>query len=181
MKYSLSQLRESLAAGARPEYLFFWGHQPSADGSITASCLSQWWMAPFRFQGREYYTAEHWMMACKARLFGDEEILEEIFRTDSPAAAKELGRRVSGFDGKVWDQHKYEFVREGNLHKFGQHIELQKYLLSTGEKVIVEASPYDRIWGIGLRAGDKASQHPDTWQGQNLLGFALMEVRDMIR
>ena len=173
----LAELRRRCSRGERFQYRFFWGHQPSKDGSITASCLSQWYAAPFVIDGIVYPTAEHWMMAAKARLFADDESLAHILACADPKTAKALGRTVRNFDGDVWTQQCRRLVTEGNIAKFGQNAGLRDFLHATGTDVLVEASPYDRIWGIGLRATDPKAQHPDTWEGQNLLGFALMEVR----
>ena len=119
-------------------------------------------------------------MAEKARLFGDD-ILVQILAAKSPAEAKKLGREIQGFDAEVWEAHKVDIVRAGNLHKFGQHKDLLKFLLSTGDRVLVEASPVDAIWGIGLAADAPEAADPARWRGPNLLGFALMEVRDELR
>ncbi len=162
-------------------FLFFWGHQPSKDGAITKSCFSQWWVAPFEVEGVVYKTAEHWMMAGKARLFGDEAVLPEILAAATPAAAKEGGRLVKGFVPEVWDKHKYELVVAGNWYKFSQHGELKEFLLGTGDHVLVEASPVDTIWGIGMAADHPAAGNPAKWRGENLLGFALMEVREKLK
>lgn len=162
-------------------FLFFWGHQPSGDGSITKSCFSQWWVAPFAVDGVTYQTAEHWMMAGKAKLFGDEAALSKIVAESTPAAAKEEGRLVHNFLPEVWDRHKFDLVVTGNWYKFSQHKGLKEYLLGTGEQVLVEASPVDRIWGIGMAGDDPAAKDPASWQGENLLGFALMEVRAKLK
>ena len=98
-----------------------------------------------------------------------------------PAAAKAFGREVLNFDPSVWNDKKRQIVVQGNGHKFSQNPELQAFLLATGDKIIVEASPRDQIWGIGLGPENPKALHPSTWRGQNLLGFALMEVRDLIR
>jgi ribA/ribD-fused uncharacterized protein len=91
-----------------------------------------------------------------------------------------LGRKVANFDGKIWNEHKFEIVRTGNMHKFSQHEELRQFLCNTRYHILVEASPYDNIWGIGLKADDARAQNPNLWRGENLLGFALMEVRDAL-
>jgi ribA/ribD-fused uncharacterized protein len=176
----LTQLRQRCAQGETFHYLFFWGHQRPQDGKITSSCLSQWYEAPFEIDGVRYATAEHWMMAAKARLFGDDQALEKILATPSPKTAKALGRKVKHFEGDVWQANARQLVTEGNVAKFSQNAELGAFLRSTGDHVIVEASPFDRIWGIGLKGDDARAQHPDTWQGQNLLGFALMDVRETL-
>ena len=176
--------REALAAlvarGARPAYLMFWGHRPRRDGALGPSCLSQWWPSPFTVEGVVYPTAEHWMMAAKARLFGDGETADRILAASSPAQAKALGRRVRGFDEERWAACRVELVVRGNLAKFGQDAKLRAYLLDTGTRVLVEASPLDAVWGIGCAATDPRATDPARWPGRNLLGFALMEVRDRL-
>jgi ribA/ribD-fused uncharacterized protein len=179
MIYSLDWLKTELSSGKQHSYLFFWGHKIHAP--VTETCFSQWYPAPFVHEGLTYPTAEHWMMACKARTFGDEEILQRLFETDSPAEAKKLGRAVKNFDPQVWDDLKYAFVKEGNVLKFSQHPDMKIFLLQTEKNVIVEASPMDAIWGIGLGRENPKAKSPFTWRGQNLLGFALMEVRDLMQ
>lgn len=155
----------------------FWGHTPSRDGRVGRECFSQWWPVRFTVDGAGYASAEHFMMAAKARLFGDEAIVPEILAASHPAEAKALGRKVRGFDNDVWEKHRFGLVVEGNVAKFGQHPELRDYLLGTGDRVLVEASPRDRIWGIGLGAKNERAADPGQWRGLNLLGFALMETR----
>ncbi len=174
---SRDQLVQAIRDGYRPEYLLFWGHKPLPNGKIGTPCFSQWWPARFCVEGVNYPTAEHFMMAEKARLFGDETIRARILTTRDPKTAKELGRQVKNFDEARWNKECFQIVVTGNLAKFKQHRDLGEFLLSTGEKVLVEASPYDRIWGIGLEAEDPRAQKPQQWRGTNLLGFALMEVR----
>ncbi|WP_336205292.1 NADAR family protein [Nonomuraea sp. LPB2021202275-12-8] len=174
---------EAVAAeqdGLRLRYLYFWGHQPARDGGPGRGCLSQWWPAGFTEDGRLYHSAEHYMMAHKALLFGDEETAAEILAAPHPGEAKKLGRKVAGFDEETWAAQSYEIVVRGNTAKFGQHPELAELLLGTAGRVLVEASPLDRIWGIGLAADDPAAASPATWRGRNLLGFALMDARDRL-
>lgn len=178
MKYNLDWLLNEHQNSDAKKYLFFWGHQPRKDGSIGESCLSQWWETTFEMDGITYSTAEHWMMAEKARLFADEAILNKILVAKSPAEAKELGRNVQNFETSIWDEAKYEIVKKGNLYKFKQNANLETYLLNTNNRVLVEASPVDPIWGIGLAKNHPDAVHPEQWKGLNLLGFALMEVRD---
>ena len=180
MKYTLQHIQEQFNKGKSLKYLFFWGHTPNKDGSIGKSCFSQWWNQAFEVEGVVYKTAEHWMMAGKAKVFQDVTILEEIIACNHPNEAKQLGRKVKNFDPKVWDAHKYEIVKQGNYHKFSQYEELKEFLLNTKKRIIVEASPRDRIWGIGMGQANEKAQNPNLWRGQNLLGFALMEVRDML-
>ncbi|WP_441246194.1 NADAR family protein [Kitasatospora sp. McL0602] len=176
-----TRTREELAAlvasGARPKYLLFWGHRPENDGRIGTGSLSQWWPSAFTVDGVRYATAEHWMMAGKARLFGDEEILPRILEARTPAEAKKFGRLVKGFDDAQWVAARFELVVQGNVAKFGQDDALRTYLLNTAQRVLVEASPMDRLWGIGLAADNERATNPDQWRGLNLLGFALMEAR----
>lgn len=178
--YSLPWLRQQYDTGVRLKYLFFWGHQPHRDGIITKSCFSQWWEGEFVVEGIRYNTTEHWMMAEKARLFEDEEILEQILASDSPGEAKDLGRKVRNFDQQIWEAERFAIVRKGNYHKFSQDKALSTFLLNTKERIIVEASPVDSIWGIGMTADSGTIENPHTWRGLNLLGFALMEVRDAL-
>lgn len=121
------------------------------------------------------------MMAAKARLCGDAETAGKILAAPHPGAAKALGRQVRGFDEQRWVQHRFEVVVAGNLAKFGQHRQLGDFLAGTGSRVLVEASPRDRVWGIGLAADDERARSPERWQGLNLLGFSLMEVRRQLR
>lgn len=177
---NLEELRQRVECQEKFDWLFFWGHKQPRDGRVSASCLSQWFPAPFEVEGVGYPTAEHWMMAEKARLFGDAECLARILAAESPAAAKSLGRKVRGFDEERWVGHRFSMVVAGNRHKFSQNRHLAGFLRSTGAKVLVEASPVDRIWGIGLGKDDPDAQNPSSWRGLNLLGFALMEVREQL-
>ncbi|MCG6493524.1 NADAR family protein [Kitasatospora sp. A2-31] len=172
-----AELVAAVAGGAEPKWLLFWGHRPQRDGSIGPGALSQWWPCTFTVDGVEYASAEHWMMAGKARMFGDEAIVPRILGAATPAEAKKLGRMVKGFDAAAWTAGRFELVVQGNLAKFGQDEALGEYLLGTDRRVLVEASPVDRIWGIGLAADDERAQRPADWRGENLLGFALMEAR----
>ena len=180
-KYTRQWLEQAVSSGERKEYCLFWGHRPARDGRITRSCLSQWWPADFYAGSRSYLCMEQYMMAGKAELFGDQEMLERILASSDPKQIKALGRQVRGFDQTVWDQFKYAIVLNGNWCKFNQNGELGDFLLSTGDSALAEASPYDRVWGIGLPADSADAKAPVKWQGQNLLGFALMEVRDELR
>ena len=181
MHYNNEWLIEKFRRNEPLKYIFFWGHTPASNGSVTQRCFSQWWVAPFTVDGRVYPTAEHWMMAEKARLFRDNAIRDKISLAVSPAAAKKLGREVLGFDPVQWDAHKSAIVIAGNLQKFSQHPALRTFLLNTGGRILVEASPMDRIWGIGMAKSDEHIDNPLKWRGQNLLGYALMAVRDLLQ
>ncbi len=178
MNYSINWLKDQINKGERVEYLFFWGHQPGRDGSIIKTCMSQWWPASFKEEGIVYPTAEHYMMAAKARLFNDQTIFEKILEKSSPKDVKDLGRQIKNFDPVLWDENKYKIVKQGNSLKFSQNEELKNFILQTGNKILVEASPVDTIWGIGLAEDNPKSLNPQEWRGENLLGFALMEVRN---
>jgi ribA/ribD-fused uncharacterized protein len=178
---SADQLMTFISGGGQPKYLLFWGHQPPPAGGVGKGCLSQWWLAEFTVGGVAYASAEHYMMSAKAMLFGDAETAHQIRRAPHPGAAKALGRQVRGFDDQRWADRRFDLVVTANMAKFGQHPELREFLLSTGRRVLVEASPQDRIWGIGLTADDERAGSPDTWLGLNLLGFALMEVRQQLQ
>lgn len=163
------------------EYLFFWGHKPAKDGLISKSCFSQWWQCEFRIGHITYNCMEQNMMYRKAMLFDDKEIGKEILECDDPSKIKALGRKVSNFDEEIWNKHKYNFVIEGNYYKFIQNKNLLNFLFSTKDKILVEASPYDKIWGIGMGVDNPNINDPAKWEGENLLGFALMEVRDSLK
>ena len=181
MKYTREIIEKNFRKKEKMKYVFFWGHTPSYDGSITKTCLSQWYNCKFTVDGVEYYTAEQYMMSQKALLFGDIKINAEIMKAVHPKQFKELGRRISGFDEKIWNERKTDIVIRGNFAKFSQNPELKYFLLNTNNRVLVEASPYDKIWGIGMDYKDTRCENPTLWNGENLLGFCLMEVRDMIK
>jgi ribA/ribD-fused uncharacterized protein len=178
---SVESLRAAIGRGEEFHYRFFWGHRPRPDGRLADSCFSQWWSCAFDFEGQRYTSAEQFMMAEKARLFGDGETRAQILETRDPAEAKKLGRGVKGFDEARWVEARFELVTRGNVAKFGQDDQLRDYLFSTREDVLVEASPSDAIWGIGLAADNPAVQDPAEWRGLNLLGFALMRAREILR
>jgi ribA/ribD-fused uncharacterized protein len=181
MHYDIQWLLEQQRAGRPIKFLFFWGHTPSFGETTGKCCLSQWYDSPFQVEGVLYKTAEHWMMAKKALLFEDNVMYDRIIAATKPGEAKELGKLVANFDDATWSAHKYSIVMEGNQHKFSRHNDLKQFLLNTYDRVLVEASPLDRIWGIGLAEDHPSASHADQWKGENLLGFALMEVRDSLK
>ncbi|EFQ31259.1 hypothetical protein CGRA01v4_10551 [Colletotrichum graminicola] len=157
--------------------IYFWG-QAGEEGY-----LSQWWARdPFTSSSPPvtFKTAEHYMMHGKALLFGDADAARAVLRADNPRKAKALGRRVRGFDEALWTSHRERVVREGNLLKFRCAPELREKLLATGERELVEASPLDRVWGIGFGPEEAPSTDRHLW-GLNLLGKVLMEVRKALR
>lgn len=177
MKYDRNGLIERIKNGEKLKYRFFWGHK---DGVIEDS-LSQWYKCRFCVNGSMFTSAEQYMMAQKAALFQDKKTFEMIMDTNDPRKCKALGRKVQGFNDKIWDTAKYKIVLDGNYLKFSLNDELKRFLLSTGDEILVEASPYDKVWGIGMYENNVNATNPALWKGENMLGFALMEARDIIR
>lgn len=162
------------------DFIYFW--QPLYQyGKISASCLSQWYPSVFSVDGQLYQNAEQYMMAEKARLFDDEDTRKLILASTNPSEIKKLGRKVKNFDDGVWKEHCDSVVLKGNIQKFYQNRNLSEYLISTGRKILVEASPYDKIWGIGMNQAEAFECTPHEWRGKNKLGFILMEARDILR
>ena len=178
---SRGELIAAVAAGTEFHYCFFWGHRKPEGGGVSRSCFSQWWEQAFVAEGETFATAEHFMMVRKARLFGDEEAARQILRAAGPQEAKSLGRGVRGFSEETWLAHREEIVFAGNLAKFGQDAAMRECLLETGDAVLVEASPRDTIWGIGLGKDNPSAVNSAKWRGLNLLGFALVKVRERLR
>ena len=152
------------------KHIFFWN-----------GIYSQWYPSNFTIDGFEYNCCEQYMMHQKALLFGDNEIADKIMLEEMPAYQKELGKKVKGFDRVIWDQHCFSIVYRGNYAKFTQNEDLKNQLLETEDKIIVEASPVDFIWGIKRDEGDVSNDNPSNWRGLNLLGFAIMTVRNQIK
>jgi ribA/ribD-fused uncharacterized protein len=167
---TLEELKKAINEGQTFVYELFWGGP-----------FSQWAKSPFFVSGKKYPTAEHWMMAQKATMFNDSDALERIMKTTNPRNAKKIGRQVKGFDVDVWESRCFEYVTTGSIYKFQQNEDLKKVLMATGDKVLVEASPYDKIWGIGMGEDDLRCNDPFKWDGTNYLGFALMEAREFLK
>lgn len=173
-------MEELVAADRRQEklkFVLFWSHRSRSGQQIGPHLLSQWYPAPFEVDGVRYPTAEHFMMAEKARLFGDEAMLREVLAAHDPGAAKDAGRRIAHFDEAIWAERRFDIVKRACMAKFDSDDELRSFLQSTGSRVLAEASPRDRVWGIGLSEQDSDARRPSRWRGLNLLGFALMEAR----
>lgn len=152
-------------------FVFFW--KPPAP-------FSQWTRSHFEIDGVVYTHAEQFMMAEKARLFGDDAMRARILAANDPSTQKKLGQAVRGFVEEPWRERRLDIVVAGNLAKFSQSDKLRRALADTGDRELVEASPFDRIWGIGLRADDPRAHDKAQWQGENLLGSALAEVRKQL-
>ena len=176
---SKEQLTDFVKQGNSVKYLFFWGHR-KGQHSVTKSCLSQWYDSAFELEGNHFKTAEHYMMYHKALLFKDYSAAKKVLTSNNPGEAKAIGRQVIGFEQQQWNARCFDIVVSGNIAKFSQHKELKTFLINTGNRIIVEASPVDRIWGIGLAKDDPGCENPYLWKGANLLGFALMEARDQL-
>lgn len=151
--------------------ILFWG---------SASPYSQWHKRDMIIKGIKFNCCEQFMMYTKALLFEDLEIAEKILKTDSPKLQKQLGRKVRNFNPVRWNEVCRIIVYVGNLNKFSQHEDLKQMLLNTEDKLIVEASPYDNIWGIGLSANDARAYDISQWRGTNWLGYIIMKVRDKL-
>lgn len=176
------------------EFIFFWGHKNDPSGKLTNSVFSQWWMEPstgkrpktqFTERGNEYVCAEQYMMTGKAAVFSDHDTRRAILQLDSPAKMKNLGRAVKDFDPAVWDAAAFSIVAQASYLKFISNDAMKHYLLGTKAAVLVEASPFDQVWGIGRAVSNKDGKNVDLrdasqWNGANLLGFALVEAREEI-
>ena len=162
------------------DFLFFYGHKQLLD-EIDESCLSNWYPAKFKEGQTSFFNTEQFMMYHKAILFNDTNAANQILANPDPRTCKAIGRTVKNFDNDFWIKHRFSIVTHGNFLKFSQNPELRKFLLNTKSKVLVEASPYDCIWGIGLSKKDPLVYHPECWRGTNLLGFALMNVREIFK
>lgn len=139
--------------------------------------FSQWYPSIFRIDGKEYNTAEQYMMAMKADYFNDEGAYKEIMKTNDPSEQKAIGRTVNNFNKEAWDAVSRGYVYNGNIAKFSQNEELKEMLLATQDRELVEASPYDKIWGVGLGVDNPLIEDKTNWKGKNWLGETLMKVR----
>ena len=143
--------------------------------------FSNWYPAKIWDRHTPFENSEQNFMACKAHFFCDARIERMIINEPDPAKTKELGRQVRDFCPKSWDCVKFGFMVYVNYLKFSQNGELGQKLLQTGDRILVEASPYDKVWGVGLHHTDDKILDESNWLGQNLLGKALMEVRKLIK
>lgn len=143
--------------------------------------FSQWWRRSFEVDGVRYNCAEQFMMAAKARLFGDSESEAKIMKAIDPKVHQTLGRKVNNFDQAKWDANARKIVFLGNYAKFTQHEDLKQILLETGDTTLVEASPYDCVWGIGWAEDHPNAKDRTKWRGTNWLGETLTQVREAIK
>lgn len=151
--------------------------------------LSQWWASKFTVDGVEYNCAEQYMMAMKAKLFGDHATLEKIMNARGPwntqgefnaypRDQKEFGRRVENFEFAKWDAVNMDIVFRANAARYQNDEQFWEMLRHTGDRLIVEASPYDTVWGIGLDVDHPDAFNKVAWRGENRLGRVLTSVRD---
>lgn len=173
-------LASRVEAGERFVFTLFYSHKRDEPG-VGKGCLSNWWPCSFALDGRVWSSTEQWMMFEKARLFEDRDRMQAIADTTDPGRIKSLGREVRPFGEVSWAARRYEVMLRGLKAKFSQDNALAAFLRSTGDSVLAEASPTDRVWGIGRRESDPGADDPRQWRGANLLGFALIEVRDGLR
>jgi hypothetical protein len=152
-------------------FVYFWGKQDA---------FSNWHPSEFTYLGILFSHVEMFMMYSKAMLFGDAETAKQILATPDPKSCKDLGRSVKGFVEETWGKKCQQIVEIGCREKFLQNPSLLEQLLNTDGRLLVEASPYDRIWGIGLSADNPRASTPSTWQGRNLLGHILTKIRDQL-
>jgi hypothetical protein len=145
--------------------------------------LSNWYKCSFKAgsTGMLFSSVEQYMMWYKATMFNDKPIANAILSTNDVAKIKALGRQVHDYNDSVWSEERYNCVRYALYEKFSQNLGLAKQLLSTGDAILCECAVKDVIWGIGLSMTDPDRLNPEKWRGQNLLGKALMEVREMLR
>jgi ribA/ribD-fused uncharacterized protein len=152
-------------------HVFFWGSE-----------FSNWYECEFTYLDEKFYNSEQAFMSRKAAYFEDWETFDKIIKSgQDPSVAKKLGREVKNFDSKLWMDVCFDEMVDVNIAKYSQNPELKEILLSTGNKTLVEASPYDKIWGIGLHYKDNDCLDESKWKGMNLLGKALMEVRKQLK
>lgn len=163
------------------DYIFFFDSKPSNDGNITSACFSEWWPSKFTENGITYRTAGHYLLSWKAKLFSDVKTANEIIEKRFPKDVKALAKHIINFDSSVWKEYRYDIMKQGNYLKFSQNSALRQFLLSTGNSTIAAANPTDKVWGIGLAAHDSNAYKAQLWPGENLLGFALMQVRDELK
>jgi ribA/ribD-fused uncharacterized protein len=168
-RIQLTFTEQKITKPKEEKFTFFW---------LKDSVLSNWHPAPFELGGIKYNCTEQHMMYNKAMFFNDTHMAERIMKSDSPDEQKKLGRRVKGFDVDEWDKVCKEITYNGCRAKFLQNPEMLKFLLQTKGTTLVEASPFDTIWGIGLDAKDPKAKDRSQWRGKNYLGEILTKLRE---
>lgn len=158
-------------------FVFFWGHTSDDDYCF----FSNWSEYPVWADDFIFPTAEHFLMHSKAMMMGDTAAALAIMKAKTPKEAKALGRRVKNFNEKLWNSKREEVMVDGLKRKIAWTTSIHGSLQSTGDRIIAEASPYDRIWGIGISKDNPRALYMSAWPGTNLLGKAWMRVRDELR
>jgi ribA/ribD-fused uncharacterized protein len=148
-------------------HTFFW-----------SGVFSNWYPVIFKYKGNQFENTEQAFMWEKANYFGDSKIADTILQTPDPKENKGLGRRVKNFNSFKWDNICKDIMYDVNLEKFNQNPRLKKILLETEGKDLVEASPYDTIWGIGMDEDEAVGVTPNEWRGKNYLGEVLTKLRN---
>jgi ribA/ribD-fused uncharacterized protein len=179
MNYSKETILYQLNHGVEMNFITFWKGD-KGNGKVGHEVFSQWYPSRIEFKGIVFPTAEHWMMYQKAILFEDIESASKVLSSQNPFTAKRIGKAVKDFDETIWAENRQMIVANGNYLKFTQNKKLLKILLDSYPSVLVEASPYDFIWGAGLSYEDERISKPEDWPGLNLLGFTVMQVRDLL-
>ena len=164
-------LKDTLKIIDEGAYTFFWKIDEN-NGQF-----SNWYRSDFVIDDFQYFCVEQYMMAQKAKLFHDSKRYTAILRANTPGECKDLGKLVTPYDEKAWAAVRYDVVKKGNRAKFEQNPELKKLLLATGDSIMAEASPKDKVWGIAMKDTEAVKKTPAEWPGQNLLGKILMELR----
>ncbi len=170
MDLLIGKYSDQIRGMADDKYFFFW-----------RGPFSQWIPSKFTINNIKYSHAEQYMMHQKALLFGDNLTAKKILEATDPKEQKRLGRQVKGYDEKIWRENRERIVYDGNYAKFTQNKQSYNKLMNTGNKLLVEASPVDRIWGIGLAEDNPLAKDENTWQGLNLLGKILTKLREDLK
>lgn len=180
-KRMIAELKSAIDHQQPPDFIFFWGARAKGTG-VTKACLSNWYRCDIVYEGHTFSNSEQLMMYFKAQLFKDLKTADRIKAETDPKAVKALGRQVMGFNNAIWEARRFDIMVRVNHLKFNQNAKLKTFLtVGTVDAVLVEASPFDRIWGIGMKDTEYGVQDPTMWKGHNLLGFALMAVRKALR
>lgn len=180
MNYSNAWLIQQIITGETPSYTCFLSDRCMQNADWDTNCFNENYYAPFKVEGIVYNTVQHWLMAQKAALFYDAVSMEKIIACKTAAHAKLLGSQIKQVDEDVWLANAYALVVKGNVHKFAQHGTLKQKLINTSHSIIVAITPNDCLWGNGMNYQPNQPFNPIKWKGANLLGYALMDVRDIL-
>lgn len=172
LTHTIKTVRKRFTDGEKLSFLFFYSNK---------DIYSNWYPAKFTIDNIQFANSEQAMMYYKAVLFQDSRICSLLKKEKNPATCKRLGRAIEGFNESKWQNCRCKIMTKVLYNKFSQNPKLKEQLLATDDKILVEASPYDTIWGIGLDKNDNRTLNPNYWKGLNLLGFCLMEVREMLK